>query len=376
MVNRIWQHHFGRGIVATSDHFGVQGQRPAHPQQLDRLAGKFIESSWSVKALHKMILLSSTYQQAHVENQAGLAADPENNWLWRMPRRRLDAEEIRDALLVASGEIDFTSGGTLFTEGYKNNEPERELYVVDISGKEYFPPFQQPRRSVYLPVIRNGCPEILKLFDVANSHEPTGVRGETTVAPQMLFMLNSRFVREQAESLALELIGAAKSFAPAADTTAERIQSAYKITLGRPAAEEEVYEGREFLARYESLIEKLDKPPGMAEKQRGPSESAYADLIRGTKQLVAYHRLRGMPLNGVDQRLEFSSDEALNAARTAFSIECWIKPEAIQKVMMIVGRDGQAERYWKLGVYGREVAGKRQNVIFSEFFSQPLGSSS
>ncbi|MEX2172103.1 MAG: PSD1 and planctomycete cytochrome C domain-containing protein [Pirellulales bacterium] len=251
MVNRIWQHHFGRGLVETAGNFGTLGSRPSHPDLLDWLATRFVESGWSVKTMHRMVVLSSTYQQAHLENSAAKSVDAENVLLWRMPRRRLTAEEIRDSILTVSGRLDLTKGGTLFSEGFTANDASRELFVVDISGKDRFPPFEHPRRSVYLPVIRNSRPESLKLFDAANELEPAPVRGETTVAPQALFMLNSPFAREQAAALAMQVLNnVAKSSAQ--NSTDEALTTLYFGVLGRNPTDEERIDAMRFLADYTS----------------------------------------------------------------------------------------------------------------------------
>jgi len=259
MVNRIWQHHFGRGLVATSDNFGRLGEPPSHPELLDWLARRFIESGWSMKAMHRLMLLSSTYQQSCVENATAQQIDPENRLWWRMPRRRLSAEEIRDAMLAVSGMLDATMGGTLFTEGYQPGDESRKLYVVDISSKDPFPPFQSPRRSIYLPVLRNARPESLKLFDVANEHAPTAVRGETTVAPQALFLLNSPFVRQQSEQLALRLLDGCDvpSHALAGDAEARTIDHAFQLLFGRPALPHEIERVRGFLDEYRKSVSQL-----------------------------------------------------------------------------------------------------------------------
>ena len=170
LVNRLWQNHFGRGLVASSGNFGRRGSPPTHPELLDWLASRFVASGWSIKDMHRLMVCSSTYRQAHIHSDEALAVDPDNLLLWRMPRRRLSAEEIRDTLLQASGELELEMGGTLFTEGYTANDPKRELYVVDISGSDRFGPFEVPRRSVYLPVIRNARPEMLILFDGPHAH--------------------------------------------------------------------------------------------------------------------------------------------------------------------------------------------------------------
>lgn len=372
-VNRLWQHHFGRGIVPSSGNFGMRGEAPLHPELLDWLATRFVESGWSTKAMHRLVILSSTYQQAHVENQWASAQDPENRLLWRMPRRRLTAEQLRDTLHYLSGELDLTMGGTLFTEGYTENDPARELYVVDISGREFYPPFLKPRRSIYLPVIRNGRPELHTLFDSPHAHEPTSVRGETTVAPQSLFLMNSSFVQERAYSFAGILLDPAEL--PGLDHVNEqrlqtRIERAYEMTLGRLPTVQEAARAEKFLNDYQLVATEI--PVLVTKGTRQASEDRYVELVRGTEGLVAYHRLGGIELNGVDQVIEFGA-ETLNNTSSGLSVECWIMPRGVSSFMMIVGRDGPTQRLWKIGVYGKEIGGEMQNVLFTEVFDNRLG---
>lgn len=129
MVNRIWQHHFGEGLVRTSTNFGVRGERPGHPELLDHLSRRFIDSGWSIKAMHRLIVLSSVYQQSTFASDATRAADPENCWLARMPRRRLEAEAIRDSLLSVSGLLDATPGGPGFLDVAV---PRRTPYLMSV----------------------------------------------------------------------------------------------------------------------------------------------------------------------------------------------------------------------------------------------------
>ena len=251
MVNRIWQHHFGRGLVATSGNFGALGAAPTHPELLDWLATRLVESGWSVKAVHRLILASLAYQQSSIPDPTAALRDPDNRLLGRMPVRRLAAEEIRDSLLALGESLDVESRGTLFTEGYAPGDPKRELYVVDVSGKDPFPPFEAPRRSVYLPVLRNARPEILKLFDVANEHEPCPVRSETTVPLQSLYLLNSPFMQRAAESLlerASRDVGV-RSAAEAANPAA-LLDRLYALVLGRPPEETERSRSFAFLDAY------------------------------------------------------------------------------------------------------------------------------
>ena len=183
MVNRIWQGHFGTGLVASSDNFGKLGTPPSHPQLLDWLASRFIESRWSIKAMHRRILCSSTYRQStqsantsHSALRTPKSIDPSNRLLWRFPKRRLEAEVLRDAMLAASGQLDRSigGGGEVITELYENGAVENaKLGLVAASSLNFDNAiYQIRRRSVYLPLIRNQLAEILAIFDAAN---PTAV---------------------------------------------------------------------------------------------------------------------------------------------------------------------------------------------------------
>jgi mono/diheme cytochrome c family protein len=178
MVNRIWQHHMGDGIVRTPGNLGKLGERPTHPELLDYLARQFIQSGWSIKALHRAIMLSSTYQQSSSAPPEALNADPENRLFGRMDRRRLEAEEVRDALLAVAGRLDCTMGGRASQD------------------------FNRPRRTLYLMTIRSDRSTFRELFDAADSTAIIDKRSESTVAPQALFLLNHPFALQQAKALA------------------------------------------------------------------------------------------------------------------------------------------------------------------------------
>jgi mono/diheme cytochrome c family protein len=261
MVNRIWHHHFGTGLVATTDNFGARGDRPSHPELLDWLASDFVRSNWSVKKLHRLILLSATYQQGGRNDERASKLDPNNRLLWRFPRRRLDAEALRDAMLAVSGRLDRTIGGNesgelLFKEGE----------VID-KNRPYFRPNQlkgdhpiyttSTRRSIYLPVVRNATPDLFALFDGADPNGVTAVRNDTTVASQALFLMNHPFVREQAGHLAKQVLSDPKA------TDSERVGLGFRLALGRDPLADEVKDAAAFLTRYEKLAtEKGRKPEG------------------------------------------------------------------------------------------------------------------
>lgn len=182
IVNWVWQHHFGVGLVRTPDDFGARGEPPTHPQLLDWLAVTFSdEDGWSLKRLHRRIVLSRTYRQAAREDPAARQIDPDNRLLWRMPRRRLELEAMRDAMLFVSGELDLTMGGRPF----------------DLQKKPAI-----PRRTVYGFVNRDIIPSLMSTFDAANPNACTAKRPETIVPQQTLFALNSDFIQDRAAAFA------------------------------------------------------------------------------------------------------------------------------------------------------------------------------
>ena len=217
-VNRVWQHLFGAGLVRTVDNFGTTGERPSHPELLDQLALQFQQDGWSVKQLIRSLVLSRAYQMSSTADPAAAAHDPDNRLLWRMNRRRLDAEAIRDALLAASGELDLTPGGPTI-------RPDKgESLTAD---GEYNYVFTDTRRSVYTPIFRNRLHELFEVFDFADPNATVGARNVSTVAPQALFLLNSSFVMERARR-------ASEAILARTDLDHDgRIELAFRQTLGR-----------------------------------------------------------------------------------------------------------------------------------------------
>ncbi len=200
IVNRVWSLLFGRGLVESVDNFGASGTTPSHPELLDHLAQQFIADGWSVKKLIKRIMLSRVYQLDSSHNEANHKIDPDNKWLWRYNAQRLDAEAIRDCMLTASGLMDLTpqTGSLIASAG---DGLVGGLRVMAIREDE-ISSFNSNFRSVYLPIARNVEPEILSVFDFAEPSMVSGVRDTTIVPPQALFMMNSKFVEEQAKALA------------------------------------------------------------------------------------------------------------------------------------------------------------------------------
>jgi len=218
MVNRIWQHHFGEGIVRTPSNFGKLGERPSNPQLLDWLAQRFVDSGWSIKAMHRTIMLSAAYQQSTEPRAETAKADADNRLFGRMNRRRLEAEIIRDNLLAVAGRLDRDAGGPAT------------------------PDFNRPRRTVYLMTVRSDRTGFRPLFDVADSTALVDKRTVSTVAPQALFLLNHPFVLAQTRALAGRLLQAATD-------DRRRIGKAYELLYGRPPTAEETQIGLDFLAK-------------------------------------------------------------------------------------------------------------------------------
>jgi len=194
MVNRIWHHHFGTGLVSTTSDFGVRGTPPTHPELLDYLARYFIDSGWSVKAMHRLIVHSRAYRQVSFDTGHNFDKDPQNQLVWRFNRRRLDAEQIRDSILAFSGELDLSRGG-------RHPFPHRRTYFYRQHEPfaEYFP---TNRRSVYIMQGRIQKNPYLDLFDGPDGNLPMSERKATTTTLQALYLMNSEFVHEQAQAMA------------------------------------------------------------------------------------------------------------------------------------------------------------------------------
>ena len=236
MANRIWHWHFGRGLVDTPSNFGTTGSAPTHPELLDWLARRFVDGGWSVKALHREILLSSTYRLGAGYDEANAAVDPDNRLHWRMNRRRLEVEPIRDTLLQLAGTLDLTMGGRV-------DEYSSRGYVFS-EGNTFgrFDFYRAPRRSVYMPVVRNAIYDIFAGFDFGNASDSVGARPATVVPSQALLMMNSAFVEERAGEFAGRLL------AMPLEDDAARVARAFVEAYGRPAAEVEIEESLAFLA--------------------------------------------------------------------------------------------------------------------------------
>jgi uncharacterized protein DUF1553/uncharacterized protein DUF1549/cytochrome c len=242
VVNRVWQHLFGQGLVTTVDNFGALGEEPSHPALLDALALQFMNGDrWSIKKLIRSIVLSRTYRLSSAHDAQNYATDPTNGFLWRMEPRRLEAEEIRDAMLSASGELDLER---------PHGSPMLEFDNADIRGGKALNDILRPsnHRSVYLPILRGLVPEMLQTFDAPDPNLVVGERDVTTVAPQALFMMNNPFVIAQSDQMAARVLG------ETGPNTDARIDFAYRLAFGRTAAAQEKPAIRHFLADYRSSL--------------------------------------------------------------------------------------------------------------------------
>ena len=243
MVNRIWRWHFGEGLVRTPDNFGKLGERPTHPELLDWLAIQFVEQGWSIKELHRMIMLSSTYQMSSAYNSKLAERDPENRLLWRMNRKRLEAEAIRDSILAVCGQLDLEMGGSML--GVENRK-----YVTSTSNVNPVV-YDTNRRSVYLPIVRSALYEVLQAFDFADPSVLSGDRTHTTVAPQALFMMNSKFILENTRVFAEQIMHQTHLDQP------EKVNLIYERVFSRPATEEETARALDYLKLYRGELEAL-----------------------------------------------------------------------------------------------------------------------
>lgn len=247
-VNRIWQNHFGQGLVRSPNNFGFRGLPPTHPQLLDWLAAELINSKWSAKHIHRLILQSKTWQQSvlHPKAEEYATRDSGNQYWWRAERRRLDAEALRDSLLAATGEIDLRVGG----EGFKPTISSEALEGFSRKGAVWTaaPAAEQRRRSLYIYVSRSLMPPIMTTFDQCDTTLPSAQRDVTTVAPQALAMMNNQFVHDRSKALAQRV-------SAVADKQDDQINYAWLFALGRQPGKNERVLARQHLATQKKKFE-------------------------------------------------------------------------------------------------------------------------
>lgn len=241
MVNRIWQHHFGEGLVRTPNDFGRHGEAPTHPALLDWLAAEFAQSGWSIKAMHRKIMLSSTYRLASVASDESIALDPDNRLFGRMNRRRLDADALRDSILAVAGTLNLKMGGVGVIPPLTSEE------ILAARTPHLWPanpdPSEHVRRSVYLQVKRSLALPMLHLFDAPDTARSCARREISTVAPQALAMMNSAFVLEQANQFAARLSDLA------GEDPGDQVDIGWTLALGRTPTDSERHTAVGFLRR-------------------------------------------------------------------------------------------------------------------------------
>jgi hypothetical protein len=241
MMNRIWRHHFGRGIVRTPNDFGKNGERPTHPELLDWLATEFVARGWSIKQMHRLIMTSNAYQMASkFENAANQKIDPENKLLWKFRIQRLDAEALRDSILAVSGKLNRERGGPpVFpkVDASVLATMRHGIWRAEEDGPKIW------RRSVYVYRKRGMPYPLFDVFDLPDQNVSCAGRNVSTVPTQALTLLNNEFVLRQARFFAERVA------AEGGSNAAEQIDRAYQIALGRPPGEEEKQAGLAFLTR-------------------------------------------------------------------------------------------------------------------------------
>lgn len=236
-VNRVWKHLFGQGLVSTVDNFGTTGSKPSHADLLDTLAVQFANNGWSTKELIRKLVLSRTYRQSSTFNKYAFQNDPNNRLLWRMPKRRLEAEAIRDAMLLVSGELNLERpGGSLVA----TTIGDRPISLIGLDKKLPRDLDGSTHRSVYLPVIRDRLPDVLDLFDFAEPSLVTGERETTNVPVQAFYLMNSSFVQQRASALAARL-------QKEASDRDKQIQLAFELCFSREPNDDERKQSIKFL---------------------------------------------------------------------------------------------------------------------------------
>jgi hypothetical protein len=244
MANRIWQGHFGDGIVRTPDNYGRLGERPSNPELLDYLAKTFMESGWSIKKMNRLIMLSKTYQMSAAYDEATKAKDPENRMVSHFPRQRLSVEEIRDAYLAMGGDLDLTMGGTL--------DPGVGTDGETSAGRISMNPEKTNRRSIYLPLRRSNLPTLYTLFDFGDATTPEGHRNPTTVATQALFVMNSPVVIREAKNVADTVLKQEKQ-------DKRRVEEIYLRVLDRRPDANEIDKGLTYLTSFRHKWNQIDE---------------------------------------------------------------------------------------------------------------------
>jgi hypothetical protein len=268
MANRVWQFHFGRGLVATPSNFGTRGEPPTHPELLDYLADRLVRSGWSMKALHRDIVLSKTYRLASTPDPANSSKDPANRWYWRHDRLRLDAEETRDALLAVAGRLDLHRPGP-----HPFPPPEKWTWTQHNAFKEVY---SSSHRSVYVMTQRLQRHPFLGLFDAPDTNTSTDQRTSSTVPPQALFLMNNAFVAEQAKAFARRVTAEAPD-------PGRWVDRAARLAWGRPATPAERERAGRYLDSCRACLAEAGVP---AESRDLEARASYARVLLCSNEFV------------------------------------------------------------------------------------------
>ncbi len=289
IVNRIWQFHFGQGLVASSSDLGVMGDAPSHPELLDWLASELIANGWRWKPLHRLIVLSRTYQQSARFDVAAFALDPTNALLWRWPQRRLDAEVVRDMILAVSGELSGRMGGP----GFYPTLPREVLEGQSRPGEGWgsSEPGEQARRSIYIFAKRSLAVPELELLDAPDTTGSCERRTTSTTGPQALTFLNGKFAHDRARRFAARLA------AEAGDSPGDQVDRAFALALSRPPRADERQTALEFLKAQEAQIETEARQPPRTRpvNRRAPQGTRVVLPGHSEYERVCLHQLRCHP---------------------------------------------------------------------------------
>lgn len=281
MVNRLWQHHFGEGLVASENDFGVMGMSPSHPELLDWLASEFVAQGWQLKPLHRLILLSSAYQQAATPNAAANERDPDNTLLWRWRQRRIQAEAFRDSVLASSGQLH----GQMLGPSVYPKLPRAVLEGQSRPGEGWgkSDERQANRRSVYIFSKRVLAVPELELLDSPDTTSSCEQRPCSTTGPQALTFLNGEFMHKQAEAMAGRLTREAGA------RPEDQVHRAFEIVLCRPPRDAELKSALAFLERHEALIAKSDAKDGAGQGSRHRALASFCLVLLNTNEFAYWN---------------------------------------------------------------------------------------
>jgi hypothetical protein len=274
IVNRIWQWHFGQGIVRSVSDFGTRSEAPSHPDLLNWMAAWLMDHNWSLKQLNKLIVMSATYQQDSKPTKKGMETDPTNQWLWRYNVQRLDFEEVRDTLLTLSGHLDQSSaGGRPFklSGATASDVANKKRYGANTDALKT----SETKRSVYAMVDRAGLPEMFNTFDFANPDISTGERVLTTVPQQALFMMNSPFIADQVRGILQ------REDMPKAASLDDKVRFLFRLTMQRPPTTDELEAARKFINSDPSAALETN---ALVSPIAGSPETDAAKAVRKTSQ--------------------------------------------------------------------------------------------